>query len=121
MGREPGKPALFAVADNSTDLCTARWARLPRPTDGPGSDAGGFFGTAPAFVLPLRWDDGAELLVYGGDQRWGGGARVGIGGGGNATYAWLPLLPSDADGGGFRMLYLESWRVGDMKPPAPTR
>lgn len=120
---------MLFVADGP-DLCNTTWTRLPRPAGGPGADTA--FGSTPAFVHTLRWPGGAELQVYAGDRRAAAAAANGTavaGGGGlgggvgdaaaaNATYVWLPLLPDGA--GGFRMLYLDSWRVGDFKPAAPS-
>jgi hypothetical protein len=42
---------------------------------------------------------------------------------GEASYVFLPLLPSPGAGAqppGFKMLWLDSWRLGDFRPPAPT-
>lgn len=109
--RWQGATPLLYVSDGP-GLCGAKWARLARPAAGAGADT--TFDSTPAFVHTYSWGDGSELQVYVGD-RWN---LKGEGSVANASYVWLPLLPDG--GGGFSMLWLDAWKLGDFKPAAPS-
>lgn len=109
----PAPPLLFV--SNGSSLCSAAWTKLPQPAAGPGADTA--FDSTPAFVHAHRWADGRELHVYVGD-RWNAGGEGGVG---NASYVWLPLLPvTGSDPLAFKLLWLDSWRLGDFRPLPPS-
>jgi hypothetical protein len=109
--REGGKPLLY-VSDGPSP-CGA-WTRLQRAAEGPGADT--LFDSTPAFVFPVRWQGAVELQVYCGD-RWNLKGPAGVA---NASYAWLPMAPAAGGAPGFSIKWLDSWRLGDFKPVAPS-
>ena len=50
-------------------------------------------------------------------RRWN---AKGEGGVGNASYVFLPLLPTGGDPAAFKLAWVDKWRLGDYKPVAPS-
>lgn len=114
MGWAPTKTILYV--NNGTDPCDeSSWHQLPAPAKGPGS--GQTFDSTPAFVYAHEFSGSDKtLLVYFGD-RWQPSVPQGPS---NASYVWLPLVAAgDArQPDALQLLNLNSWRLGDFRPPA---
>ncbi|KAK9830574.1 hypothetical protein WJX81_000063 [Elliptochloris bilobata] len=98
---DPNPPQL----SRAPALCGAPWRLLEQPTTGGTADI--TYNSQPTFVLPYHCASGRTVLIYLGD-RWN---FRGPGGLTNASYVWLPLVPTE---GGYQILNLKSWRLRDF-------